>query len=152
MVIKKVSTLLGVIAITLLLPLSSTVKAKVYIYDNLNRMTEVWYPTGEKVKYTYDATGNITSTAKSTLQSLAMDYGTYTLTLHNSHNSIVMGIYSDGEAVDVTRDVTFKSSDANVVTISDDGIFTSQNDGTANVTAQYAGMIYFQLLQLITTI
>jgi YD repeat-containing protein len=32
-----------------------------YTYDNLNRLTEVSYSNGVKVKYTYDALGNRTS-------------------------------------------------------------------------------------------
>jgi YD repeat-containing protein len=32
-----------------------------YVYDDLNRLIQVIYPTGEIINYTYDATGNLLS-------------------------------------------------------------------------------------------
>jgi YD repeat-containing protein len=41
--------------------LSSTSYAIDYVYDDLNRLVQVIYPTGEVINYTYDATGNLLS-------------------------------------------------------------------------------------------
>jgi len=41
--------------------ISSASYAIDYVYDDLNRLIQVIYPTGEIIHYTYDATGNLLS-------------------------------------------------------------------------------------------
>ncbi len=44
-----------IIFIILFLP---TIHATTYVYDNLNRLTQVTYPNGATVNYSYDSAGN----------------------------------------------------------------------------------------------
>jgi len=55
-----ISILKPLIFITGLL-ISSASYAIDYVYDDLNRLIQVIYPTGEIIHYTYDATGNLLS-------------------------------------------------------------------------------------------
>jgi len=41
--------------------LSTTALAQTYQYDNLNRLIQATYPTGESIRYHYDAAGNLLS-------------------------------------------------------------------------------------------
>ena len=49
--------------------LSSASYAIDYVYDDLNRLVQVIYPTGEVIHYTYDATGNLLSVVQTESQS-----------------------------------------------------------------------------------
>jgi YD repeat-containing protein len=54
----KLLPTLKFITITTVLLFSSASYAIDYVYDDLNRLVQVIYPTGEIIHYTYDATGN----------------------------------------------------------------------------------------------
>jgi YD repeat-containing protein len=41
------------------------------VYDDLNRLVQVIYPTGEIIHYTYDATGNLLSVIQTESQNNA---------------------------------------------------------------------------------
>ena len=49
--------------------LSSASYAIDYVYDDLNRLVQVIYPTDEIIHYTYDATGNLLSVIQTESQS-----------------------------------------------------------------------------------
>jgi YD repeat-containing protein len=67
---KFISILKPLIFITGLL-ISSASYAIDYVYDDLNRLIQVIYPTGEIIHYTYDATGNLLSVSQTEKQSNA---------------------------------------------------------------------------------
>ncbi len=67
---KFISILKPLIFITGLL-ISSASYAIDYVYDDLNRLIQVIYPTGEIIHYTYDATGNLLSVIQTESQSNA---------------------------------------------------------------------------------
>jgi len=52
-------SILKSLAFTVGLLISSISYAIDYVYDDLNRLAQVVYPTGEIIQYTYDATGNL---------------------------------------------------------------------------------------------
>ncbi|MDM8561993.1 RHS repeat protein [Candidatus Marithioploca araucensis] len=54
-------SILKFLAFTAGLLLSSASYAIDYVYDDLNRLVQVVYPTGEIIHYTYDVTGNLLS-------------------------------------------------------------------------------------------
>ncbi len=55
------TSILKPLIITTGLLISSASYAIDYVYDDLNRLVQVTYPTGEIITYTYDATGNLIS-------------------------------------------------------------------------------------------
>ena len=55
----KLNTLSSILII--ILSLSITASAATYKYDDLGRLKEVTYSSGQKIEYTYDARGNILS-------------------------------------------------------------------------------------------
>ncbi len=63
-----ISILKPLIFITGLL-ISSASYAIDYVYDDLDRLVQVIYPTGEIIHYTYDATGNLLSVSQTESQS-----------------------------------------------------------------------------------
>jgi YD repeat-containing protein len=60
-VIKIKATIVASIVFLLLIWMALPAQAANYTYDDLNRLIEVEYETGQKVTYTYDAAGNILS-------------------------------------------------------------------------------------------
>jgi len=67
---KFISILKPLILMTGLL-ISGASYAINYVYDDLNRLVQVIYPTGEIIHYTYDATGNLLSVIQTERQNNA---------------------------------------------------------------------------------
>lgn len=56
---KKAKLALSALLLIILLCIAESVFAATYKYDDLNRLVEVIYDSGQKITYTYDAGGNI---------------------------------------------------------------------------------------------
>lgn len=57
--LKKFILLTTIFSVLVIIALSITASAATYKYDDLGRLTEVTYNSGQKIIYTYDAGGNI---------------------------------------------------------------------------------------------
>jgi uncharacterized protein YjdB len=65
----------------------------------------------------------------------------YGLTIGFTQQFRAYGTYADGSTVDITKDVTWTSSDTTVATISPTGLSTGIATGTTNITASLSGII-----------
>ena len=126
------------------------VVANTYTYDNLNRLTSVTYSSGQKITYTYDAAGNMTTASNQAVSSLIADPSsvtesqtfsqTFTLTLGSG--SFIDGIAADhitleGDLTGLTLGNVSKSA-ANKITLQISGIL-HKNTGTGKITVSAAG-------------
>lgn len=118
--------------------LNSTVFAKVYSYDSLNRITQVCYDNGTKTNYTYDAAGNMISSTTVKFKTLSLDTESLNMAVGDIHQIVLNATYEDGQTVDVTNDAEYSSSDSSVVSVDDFGKVTALKNGSASVTATYA--------------
>lgn len=84
---------------------------------------------------------NNNANTNATLSSLAVSIGSDAISVGSTMTPAVLARYNDGTETDITADVTWTSSDPEVVAITTAPVtFTALAEGTATVTAEYMGV------------
>jgi YD repeat-containing protein len=121
--------------------ISSQSYCTTYIYDELNRLKEVTYETGQKLTYQYDSSGNITNTTTSFTQKLLMsiefEQDTYNINIGDIVPLQIVGTYSDGTSSSVTEGVVYSSSSPTIASIDEAGTARGLSYGETVITAVY---------------
>jgi YD repeat-containing protein len=116
------------------------VQADEYRYDKLNRLVEVIYDSGDRVVYTYDASGNITSIDKiiASPDSIALNIKYMPLKEGEKKQLEVTAKYSDGRGdIKVNEGVIYKSDNESAARVDSTGLVEGLSKGSANIQVSY---------------
>ncbi|UOF91038.1 S-layer homology domain-containing protein [Fodinisporobacter ferrooxydans] len=78
-----------------------------------------------------------TVNARPTLTGITLDTDSYTLSVENTHQTVVTAVYSDSSKFAVNSGVTFSVSDPSIVSVDANGLVTAKAAGQTVVTAAY---------------
>lgn len=138
------SLVFGVVFFVSLITLSAFNKvfaqADEYRYDDLNRLKEVIYDSGDRVVYTYDAAGNITETKKiiASPDSIKLNYSYMPLKVGEKKQLQVTASYSDGRGdLAVTEGAIYKSSNDSIAKVDNSGVVEGTGRGSATIQVSY---------------
>lgn len=132
-----------IVIFAVLFCISVYANAASYKYDNLGRIIEVVYESGQKITMSYDAAGNLLSSGSEspdgTLTGISLDSDAYNLNEGNVHNTVVKAEYSNGVKRNATVGVVFTTSNAEAASVDSTGKVTALKIGKAVITASYEG-------------
>jgi YD repeat-containing protein len=126
-----------------LLSVSLNANAATYKYDNLGRVIEIVYDSGQKLIYTYDSAGNILSIKNESpdgvIAGILLDSNSYSLNIGNIHNTVVKAKYTSGVQRNITVGLSFTTSNPEIALVDRYGKVTGLKIGEATITATYEG-------------
>jgi YD repeat-containing protein len=115
--------------------------ADTYVYDDLNRLVEVQYNSGQKVVYEYDKGGNIKSIIQIPgIVDLKLDSNGYELKVGAQHNTVVTTVYSDNTEKSIINGIKFDSENNEIATADKNGIVKGVKEGTVKINVSYGGI------------
>ena len=152
--IKKAISLLllAVLILFSTLPAYATTK---YKYDPLGRLTEATYSSGQKVTYTYDTMGNMTTVVSTATQAklTKIEFVSAPLQLKTGEASelVLKAQYSDETFKPIESGALFTSSNELIITVDETGKATAKSEGEATITATYNGFTATAKITVIAT-
>jgi|LSQX01.2.fsa_nt_gb YD repeat-containing protein len=122
-----------------LLSLSLTAHATTYKYDDLGRVIEVTYNSGQKVTYTYDAGGNIltVNNVPATVDTLSVIPQSCTLKAGEADTLAVTATFTGNIVKDVTKSAVYTSADPQIATVSPAGVVKGISAGQTTIKVSY---------------
>lgn len=132
------------VILTVLLMISLPVYASTYKYDNVNRLLSETYDNGDVIQYTYDSSGNLTSTIRvdhETIDKITVVASSQQLYIGQSMQLNVKLVYKNNNTSDITKYAVYQSSDHNILTVSSTGTINAVSSGSGVINVSYGDKI-----------